>query len=999
MPADAPRGICPECLLKAGLGTQPEPGATTVPAEPPAPPRELPRPGERFGGYLIVRELGRGGMGAVFEAEQLESGRRVALKVLSHQLDSPEARKRFLREGRLAASINHPNSVYVYGTDEVEGTPVIAMELIAGGTLQQRVQAAGPLPVAEAVDAILHLIAGLEAAQALGILHRDIKPSNCFQDTDGTVKIGDFGLSISTAARGDSNVTVQGALLGTPAFASPEQLRGEELNARSDMYSVGGTLFYLLTGHTPFEAPNMVQLIANVLEQPAPSPRKFRPAIPSALAKVVLRCLEKQPGERFRSYDELRQALAPFSSTVTTPATLGVRFAAGALDMFIVGIMGMMLSLAAFGELLPVPFTGSGRVAHMVPLVLSAFLVVILYYSLLEGIWGASLGKWICRLRVAGPDRNPPGVPKALVRTLLFQIIPVLPYWLSFGLDPTRLIAASGLTTQYTLSALYYLLVGLLFCTARRRNGYAGLHDLATGTRVIRRLAHQVRPALPPVPEAAPATDATATVGPYHVLETLQHGPSGEWLLGYDPRLLRKVWVHRLPPGAAPVAPSLRNLGRPGRLRWIAGRRTTEETWDAFEGVTGKPLLPLASKPQPWGQVRFWLLDLARELQAAEKDGTLPPVLDLDRVWITADGRAKLLDFPAPGLDLHWRTQGADTPADAPPIIGRRLSSQEFLSQVAGAALEGKSSGAAEVPALPPRRPLPLAAREFLVKLRTFPGMEALLAALQPLMLQVAAVSRLRRAGLIAGCAVFPLLAGLGMLFSTALMRKWERQQPGLWELSQVLTSRAGMRMPWVPQKDMPEDRVFAIYVASQYRSVITNTPAWTSLYAVSMIQGANRQFAERSVAEHPAPTEQDVREATAKLKPMLASLNNFSLTRQRWVPLLAVSAAWILYVGIPALIAALAFKGGLVLRALRLAVVRADGQPASRLRVFWRSVVAWAPLLLAPVLYAMLVPLSGPSWAAVPVVLLLVGLALWSLLLPERSLQDRIARTCLVPR
>ena len=198
-------------------------------------------------------------------------------------------------------------------------------------------RARGPLPVGEAVDCVLQIIEGLEAAQRIGILHRDVKPSNCYVGEDGTVKIGDFGLSISTAVRTEPALTATGAFLGTPAFCSPEQLRGEELNARSDMYSVGATLFYLLTGRTPFEAKNMVQLLATVLEQRAPSPRKFRPEIPQGLAKVVLRCLEKQPGERFKSYADLARALAPYSSTAPTPATLGLRFLAGVVDMTLLG--------------------------------------------------------------------------------------------------------------------------------------------------------------------------------------------------------------------------------------------------------------------------------------------------------------------------------------------------------------------------------------------------------------------------------------------------------------------------------------------------------------------------------------------------------------------------------------------------------------------------------------------------------------------------------------
>ena len=186
LPQDAPAGLCPECLLRLGMQSQSQPpadssleGVLTTAAYGQAAAdaiqdRTEHRHGERlsltagqqFGGYRIVRRLGSGGMGAVYEADHLESGRRVALKVLAHRLDSAESKQRFLREGRLAASVNHPNSVYVFGTEEIAGIPVIAMELVPGGTLEERVLREGPLPVGEAVDAILQVIDGLAAAQA-----------------------------------------------------------------------------------------------------------------------------------------------------------------------------------------------------------------------------------------------------------------------------------------------------------------------------------------------------------------------------------------------------------------------------------------------------------------------------------------------------------------------------------------------------------------------------------------------------------------------------------------------------------------------------------------------------------------------------------------------------------------------------------------------------------------------------------------------------------------
>jgi len=199
LPADAPGRLCPACLL------------ASVPSGPSAPPGARPqsRPvaGSDFGPYQIVRLLGRGGMGMVFEAELRGSGRRVALKVMSHGLTSEADRKRFLREGRLAAAVNHPNVVYVHGSYEIEGMPVIAMELVAGGTLQDQLYQSGTLTAQAATEAGLQMIAGLEAAEAAGVLHRDIKPANCFVGADGMVKIGDFGLSVSTFARGESLLT------------------------------------------------------------------------------------------------------------------------------------------------------------------------------------------------------------------------------------------------------------------------------------------------------------------------------------------------------------------------------------------------------------------------------------------------------------------------------------------------------------------------------------------------------------------------------------------------------------------------------------------------------------------------------------------------------------------------------------------------------------------------------------------------------------------------
>ena len=1002
LPGDLPPELCPKCLLKTGLDTQTQTGPAgtiIVSAESLSP--GLPHLGEQLGHYRIVRSLGSGGMGTVFEAEDLENGRRVALKVLSQKLDSPAARQRFFREGRLAGSINHPNSIYVFGTEEIGGTPIITMELVSGGTIEERVRAKGPMSPAEAVDAVLQIIAGLEAAQRTGILHRDVKPSNCFVDTDGTIKIGDFGLSISTAIRMETALTAAGSFLGTPAFCSPEQLRGEELNTRSDMYSVGATLFYLLTGRSPFQAKNDVALIAAILEQPVPSPRQIRPELPRGLSKAVRRCLEKQPGERFRTYGELRKALAPYSSTAPVPATLGLRFVAGMVDMMLLGLFSMIIMMAASsrGPENPVsPFyfmqllNDSPRLALVITLV--ADLCFVLYFTLLEGIWGVTLGKLVCGLRVVGAANNPPGVWRALPRPLLCILAPALPACIFLTINHKDFWDHPGL--QNIMGFSYYVLLALVFSTARRRNGFAALHDLVTKTRVVSRTSLLARPA-PVVGETSPpAVEAKPLIGPYHVLDTLADSAGTAWLLGYDLRLLRKVWIRTVPAGTGPVPASLRNLGRVGRLRWLAGRRSPEENWDAFEALSGQSLPSMLQNPQPWAQVRHWLCDLATELSAAQNDGTTP-LLNFDRVWINGEGRAKLLDFPAPGIPA--------TPAEAtPPPAPNKAATLSFLGQIAAAALAGRADAAATPPS-EVSVPLPLYVRQFFKGLPHFADAAALLFALRPLLQRSTAVTRLRRAAIVLACLAFPTIAACGLLFGAAFLEHWNRLNPGVFELSQLLQIRSVER--WAINKSNtnqfgPTDLQFAVYIANHYRAAITNSMSWSNTMSFSLINGEARRFAEESLTQHPTPTANEIAEADAAIKKIQPGFGTLDMIRKPTFPVFVMVASLVFYVCLPALIAALAFRGGLILLLTGVTFVRRDGAPASRLRLFWRAIVAWMPVLAALVLpfHSLVAPLlpagstvgNSPAWAlgfGAVCVLTIISVAL-----PERGLQDRLAGT-----
>jgi hypothetical protein len=845
--------------------------------------------------------------------------------------------------------------------------------------------------VSEAVDCVLQIVAGLEAAQRIGILHRDVKPSNCFRDSDGTVKIGDFGLSISTAIRTEPALTAAGAFLGTPAFCSPEQLRGDELNARSDMYSVGATLFFLLTGRTPFEGKNPVQLLATVLEQRAPSPKKLRNDIPRGLASVILRCLEKQPGERFRNYEELVQALAPYSSAAPTPATLGLRFIAGALDQVAVSLISFVLILLVAGD-----FTGfmNTTVQHSPPttmfiIMLGGLAFGILYFTLTEGIWGFSLGKAICRLLLVGRDQSSPGLLRALGRALIYVGLPPLPYWVAFR-GRTQLYLSQPQSVQLLMSAMFFIVVALLFCTARRRNGFAAIHDLITKTRVVARVALQARPVLTVSETPPPAIEGQRTVGPYHVLETLEKSTDVEWLLGYDLRLLRKVWVRVVAPGTPPVVASLRNIGRVGRLRWLTGRRSPEENWDAFEAVSGRSFANLIRTPQPWSRVRFWLYDLANEISSAEKDATLPDVLALNRIWITADGRAKLLDFPAPG------TVDRETPGPPREKESRNADVRRFLNEAVTAALAGEVGGQ---PSGEAGRRLPLHAVIFLKCLPQLPDAPSITGALKPLLNRLAEVSQLRRVAIVAGCLTFPAVLACGMLLGISMLERWSARNPGVMELNVLLHVRDSMNSRWAKNQPRPTDRQFAIYIAQHYASAITNEARWTDLFALSLIQGEHRRFAEQSVAQNLAPTEKEIAEAEEAMKPVRPPSEGLAFFRKPWFPPLMFGATLAIYVGIPALVAALLFRGGLVLLAAGVTFVRRDGARASRLRVFWRGLVAWSPLLAAPVLFGLLVVPCGKPVAATVAALIVCGLTIISLALPQRGLPDRLAGTWPVPR
>ena len=267
--------------------------------------------GTRLGHFEVRAPLGAGGMGEVYRARDLDLHRDVALKVLPDTFAAdPQRLARFAREARAAAALNHPNilTVYEVGTGD---PPFVASELLIGQTLRGLL--GRPLPLARAVDYATQIAEGLAAAHATGIVHRDIKPENLFVTDDGRVKILDFGIATRSiepqASLAESTLTARGAMLGTPAYMAPEQVRGEPVDARTDIFAFGAVLYEMVTGQRAFGGRTGVDSLSAVLKDDPPGIAESAPGVPPALARVVRRCLAKTPERRFQSATDVAFAL------------------------------------------------------------------------------------------------------------------------------------------------------------------------------------------------------------------------------------------------------------------------------------------------------------------------------------------------------------------------------------------------------------------------------------------------------------------------------------------------------------------------------------------------------------------------------------------------------------------------------------------------------------------------------------------------------------------
>src|SRR5215470_4369969 len=298
---------------------------------------------EKLGRYEIVREVGHGAMGVVYEALDPTIGRKVALKAIRFDAigtTADEAARRFKNEARAAGGLSHPNIVTVYDAGEDGGNLYLAMEFIYGATLDSVLKTERRLSPARTLDIIRQVCAGLDSAHRKGIVHRDVKPGNVMISGDGVVKITDFGI-----ARAGEVMTLTGQVVGTPNYMSPEQVVGSQLDGRSDLFSAGVMLYEMITGERPFEGQSITTIMYKIVHETPVPPRKLDSSIHPGLSFVIEKALQKSPDARFQNGAELTQALENFRTADVATLTsldaatagapvLGGTTAAGEMNAF-----------------------------------------------------------------------------------------------------------------------------------------------------------------------------------------------------------------------------------------------------------------------------------------------------------------------------------------------------------------------------------------------------------------------------------------------------------------------------------------------------------------------------------------------------------------------------------------------------------------------------------------------------------------------------------------
>lgn len=279
--------------------------------------------------YQVLKELGRGGMGIVFQAHDKTLREQVAIKILSPLLSTnQEALERLKREVSAARKVTHPNVIRIHDIAEIGGLHYVSMEFFQGTNLKEFVRSSGTLSLMQAFQIAGQICDGLEAAHRQGVIHRDLKSQNIIINTANQIKIIDFGLAHSTHLEG---MTATGLIMGTPEYMAPEQVEGKRVDERADIYSLGIILYELFTGRVPFTGDSAIAVGFKQMKEQPPAPRSIAPYLPAELEAIILKCLQKNPVERYSSVTELRSDLE--KGTRQPGSALGVRAKTGDQDL------------------------------------------------------------------------------------------------------------------------------------------------------------------------------------------------------------------------------------------------------------------------------------------------------------------------------------------------------------------------------------------------------------------------------------------------------------------------------------------------------------------------------------------------------------------------------------------------------------------------------------------------------------------------------------------
>ena len=990
-------------------------------------------------GYAFIRFLGGGGQGTVYEAESTSNGQRVAVKLLSPRLAAnPSSVERFRQEGRVASQISHPRCVFVLSADTEAGRPYIIMELMPGKTLKDLVDQKGTMAFADAIDRILDVIDGLCEAHRLGVIHRDVKPSNCFLTDDGRVKIGDFGLAKSLAPDDSDNrqLTGSGAFLGTVMYASPEQIRGEPVGYDSDVYAVCGTLYYLLTGKAPFQHESLTASLAKAVSEAAPPIRTRRPDVPAELERVVLRGLDRDRKRRWRSLDDLHDALVDLQPEKQQPARPRAMVLAYIIDCIVLECLIVPLELLR-QYLVGPAIESSSTTISVLDMTWPGLLITLIYFVVQEGIFGTTIGKRLLRLRVRRLRKmGPPGLWPALVRAVVFNLI----WYLMFQVPEWSVMVFGASGGVLGVGCVLLAIAALLVQLRRTTEGWRGLHDFASRCRVVQRPRPPHRPRLnshfpDPLERFHPTRSPFPTkIGGFAITGKLIDLPDGGEVWAADDRSLgRSVLIRVLASSQSQSDTTPAEVSRPTRLRVLghgnfAWKPTPEpdgqivlRSWIAYVAPAGSPIADVVTPECPlnWIDARPLLEQLTNELTRSQEDGTAIPNLSVEQVWVEPGGRLQLLEFPLP-----TGRGGLLLPANHQPVE----SQLALIQHVATLALEGQLRHTATRI----RAPLPPHAsaitnrllstdigyqdrdladlRRDLIDNHAYPpevtaSMRATHLSVQGLMLAFGLQLMFVFSGLF-GLFFAIMLAGQDIGFSeterilasptdrAALIARLEALPPDNKMRADILPFLMPERLPETMKK-FDESRVERKTNEAVSRNFL-NRPERIVVDRFSGMEQTNGSFTGESIVlqmvhgEIQLITSPEIR--TAQMSRMMRRTMAIGFG----VLLVSVPVMWAAF--------AFVFRGGLSMTFAGITIVRTDGRLAGRFRCAVRELVVWVPvtILLGATLW---IQAAHPEWIlarTVPLFLAVFLLPLYvaiALRHPSRPPQDRIMGTRLVPR